>query len=285
LEAIQRSTEFLERKGVETPRLQAELLLAHVLSLPRLRLYLDFERLLSDEDTARLRDLVKRRGNREPLQHLVGSTSFCGLEIKVSPAVLIPRPETEVLAELAWQWLQSVAAERPAPRVLDFGTGSGCLAITLAVKCPGARITALEVSPEALAVARANACHHGVTERIDFIEGDGLWALGSAAEFDLIVANPPYIPSAEIATLQREVREHDPRRALDGGPDGLACIRQIADAGAGCLRSGGRLLMEFGDGQTATVLRLFNGAAWRDQTVHNDLAARPRILVATRAAK
>ncbi len=285
LEAIHRSADFLARKGVDSPRLQAELLLAHVLALPRLRLYLDFERWLSDEETARLRELVRRRGNREPLQHLLGSASFCGLEIKVSRHVLIPRPETESLAELAWEWLQSVAADQPAPRVLDFGTGSGCLAITLAVKCPTARVTALDISPAALDVARENARRHGVTGRVEFVEGDGFAALRPDATFDLIVANPPYVPSAEIETLQPEVRDGDPRMALDGGPDGLVCIRQIAVVAPHHLRSGGRLMLEFGDGQDGAVRALFEGKFWNEPALGNDLAGQPRILVASRSTR
>ncbi len=147
LEVIQRSTEYLTRKGVEAPRLQVELLLAHVLRQPRLRLYLEFDRALTEAELAPLRELVRRRGAREPLQYLVGATSFCGLELAVTPAVLIPRPETEQLAERAWTFLGARGEEVSA---LDFGTGSGCLAVTLAVKCPGATVWALDTSPAAL---------------------------------------------------------------------------------------------------------------------------------------
>src|SRR5262249_53687755 len=145
LDAIQRSSEFLAKKGVESPRLQVELLLAHLLQLPRLKLYLNFERLLTEEETNRLREMVQRRGTREPLQHIVGSTSFCGLEFTVSRDVLVPRPETEVLAERAWKFLEQL--DRVTPRaVLDVGTGSGCLAVTLAVKCRAAQVHASDIS-------------------------------------------------------------------------------------------------------------------------------------------
>ena len=190
LEVIQRSTEFLAKRDVESPRLQAELLLAHVLALPRMKLYLNFERALSPAETDSMRDLVKRRGTREPLQHILGSVSFCGLEMAVNRSVLIPRPETELLAEAGWEFL---AGAGEAASALDLGTGSGCLAIALAVKCPAARVVATDISPEALAVARANAVRHSVAERIDFREGDGFAAVPAGARFDLIVSNPPYI--------------------------------------------------------------------------------------------
>src|SRR5687767_2938267 len=160
LEVIQRSAEFLARKGVDSPRLQAELLLAHVLQLPRLKLYLDFERRLSDSEADRVRDLIKRRGEREPLQHILGSTSFCGFDIAVSPDVLVPRPETEMLAEMAWEYLQKRGGE---PVVLDYGTGSGCITIALAAHCLSARIHALDVSEKAIAIARANAARRNIT--------------------------------------------------------------------------------------------------------------------------
>lgn len=280
LEAIQRSAEFLERKGVDSPRLQAELLLAHVLAAPRLRLYLDFDRRLPDEQTAQLRKLVKRRGQREPLQHLVGSTSFCGLEIAVNRDVLIPRPETELLAEMAWTHLRSLPNSNPT--ALDFGTGSGCVAVALAVNCPAARVTAVDLSSAALTVARQNATRHGVADRIAWSEGDGAETLRRGPGFDLIVANPPYIPAGEIAGLQPEVRDHDPRLALVGGDDGLNVIRSLAATGPQGLRTGGRLMMEFGDGQAAAVRALFASPDWSEPTVHNDLAGTPRILVATK---
>ncbi len=278
LEVIQRSTGFLTRKAVESPRLQVELLLAHVLNLPRLKLYLDFERRLTEPELAALRALVQRRGAREPLQYLIGSTSFCGLELRVTPDVLVPRPETELLAERAWTLLASLDS-RPAT-ALDFGTGSGCLAIALAARCPHATITALDVSPTALAVARGNAERHGVGERVQFVAGDGFAALPAGARFDLIVANPPYIPSAELARLQPEVREHEPHGALDGGVDGLDFIRRLAAEGAPWLRPAGRLLLEFGDGQSEPAASLFAAHGWAVEAVENDLTSRPRILVA-----
>lgn len=283
LEVIQRSAEFLAKRGVESPRLQIELLLAHILRMPRLKLYLSFDRILSDTELDALRELVKRRANREPLQHLVGSTSFCGLEMRVSPHVLIPRPETELLAERAWKYLLGVPLESCAtgtPSALDFGTGSGCLATSIAVNCPAARVAALDISPDALALARENAEANGVDNRIEFHCGDGLEALPPNARFDLIVANPPYIPSGEIETLQPEVRDHDPRLALDGGPDGLAFFRRLARGAGACLPDGGTLMVEFGDGQAPTLVGLFHASGWRVESVEPDYSQRPRILIA-----
>src|ERR1017187_7790117 len=211
LEAIQKSAEFLAKKGVDSPRLQTELLLAHLLKMPRMKLYLNFERVLTPSETDALRELVKRRGQREPLQHIVGSTSFCGFEIAVNRHALVPRPETELLAELGWNFLSTI--NHQLSTALDFGTGTGCIAIALAAKCPDATITALDVSPEALALAKENATKNNVAGRIDFVHGDGFAALSSVGQasrlspseenrsetgatpvlrFDLIISNPPY---------------------------------------------------------------------------------------------
>lgn len=283
LEVIQRSTEYLAKRGVDSPRLTIELLLAHVLHLPRLQLYLQFERVLGDAERDALRELVRRRGNREPLQHLTGTAAFCGLEFTVNRDVLIPRPETELLAERAWKFLQSRAGDAspdPAPAALDFGTGCGCLAITLAVKCPTAHIAALELSPPALAVAQANAARHAVADRIRFHAGDGFAALHPALRFDLIVANPPYIPTADIDALEPEVRDHDPRLALDGGRDGLDLFRHLQAEARGFLRPGGCLIAEFGDGQATAIGELFGTGGWSVGEIATDDTGRARILIA-----
>lgn len=280
-EVIQRSTEFLQRHGVDSPRLQAELLLAHLLKLPRLQLYLNHDRALTEPEVTALRALVQRRARREPLQHLVGSVSFYGLEIAVSPAALIPRPETETLAELAATALAGRDSSAP-PVVLDFGTGTGCLAIALATRCPAARIHALDLSEAALALARLNAERHGITARLAFHLGDGFRALPADLRFDLIVANPPYIPTGELATLQPEVRDFDPRAALDGGVDGLDFYRRLALEAPAWMKAAGGLFAEFGDGQEAALPSLFAEAGWRATEVHRDLTGRPRVLEAWR---
>jgi release factor glutamine methyltransferase len=295
LEVIQKSTEFLAKKAVDSPRLQTELLLASVLKLPRMQLYLNFERVLTASELDACRELVKRRSQREPLQHILGSTSFCGFEIAVNRHVLVPRPETELLAERGWRFLSEVAAPLPARasrgegegadssiRALDFGTGSGCLAIALAIKCPAAQIYALDICPRALGLARQNAEVHKVADRIQFLEGDGFAAIPPGRRFDLIIGNPPYIPSEEIIGLEPEVRDFDPPRALDGGPDGLDFYRRLAADGAPFLKSEGRMMLEFGDAQGQRIRDLFEEQKWIVEAIVEDYTRRPRILIARR---
>ena len=298
LEAIQKSTEFLAKKGVESARLQTELLLAHLLKLPRMKLYLNFERTLTPVEMDRLREFVKRRGRREPLQHITGSTSFCGFEITVNRHVLIPRPETELLAELGWQFL-STCNLQPST-ALDFGTGSGCIAIALAAKCPSAKIIATDISPEALAVAKDNAARNNVAGQIQFLQGDGFAALANESErgqlvpesddtntptgcprsFGLIVSNPPYIPADEIAALQPEVRDFDPRGALDGGADGLDFYRRLATGAQPFLTPEGKIMLEFGDGQAGAIRNIFETEKWIVEAVREDYSHRERFLIA-----
>jgi release factor glutamine methyltransferase len=278
LAIIQRSSDYLTRKGVESARLQIELLLAHVLQMPRLQLYLNFERVLTEPELQTLRELVRRRAQREPLQHIVGSTSFCGLEIAVSRDVLVPRPETEMLAERGWKFLQGLATS--SPLALDFGTGSGCLAIALAAKCARAQVHAVDISEAALTVARANAARHQVAQRVWFHQGDGFHAVPGGLRFDLVIANPPYIATSELALLQPEVRDFDPRTALDGGLDGLDFYRRLSLETAPFLADGGRLLLEFGDGQEQPLAGIFEKQKWVVESVEPDYTGRPRILVA-----
>jgi release factor glutamine methyltransferase len=281
LEVIQRSTEFLKNKSVESPRLQTELLLAHLLGLPRMQLYLNFERKLSQTELDFFRELVKRRGQREPLQHIVGSTSFCGLEIAVNRHVLIPRQETELLAERGWTFLNSSPStiNDRLSTALDLGTGSGCLAIALAAHCPKVQIVATDISTDALELAKENAMRHHVLERINFLQGDAFAAIESPNPFDLIISNPPYIPTDEIQTLQIEVREHDPRQALDGGPDGLVFYRRISAESKPFLKSEGRIMLEFGDGQAEAIREIFEAEKWIVEAIVEDYNQRPRILI------
>lgn len=278
LEGIQKSAEFLTKKGVDSPRLQAELLLAHVLKMPRMKLYLNFERALADAETDALRELIKRRASREPLQHIVGTAPFCGLEMAVSRDVLVPRPETELLAEGGWEFLSIVGSQPPT--ALDIGTGSGCIAIALASKCPAAKVCAVDVSPTALDMAKRNATRNNVGERIEFILSDGFAALPKESRFDLIISNPPYIASAEIETLEPEVRDHDPRGALDGGPDGLDFYRRFAVEARPFLKSGGKIMLEFGDGQGESIKTLFEQQNWIVEAIREDYTHRQRILIA-----
>lgn len=283
LEAIQRSSEFLGRKDVDSPRLQAELLLAQVLGIARMKLYLNFDRVLSAAETDAYRALIQRRGTREPLQHILGTACFHGIELAVNRDVLVPRPETELLVEQAVQWIQGRAGPVEA---LDFGTGSGCMAIAIATACPTVRVRAIDVSTAALNVARANARRHGVDDRIEFVEARSLMELPPGCQVDLLVSNPPYIPSGEIAGLQPEVRDYDPRLALDGGSDGLDIYRQLAaevtGGVGGCVRPGGAVMLEFGDAQGPSVRELWSAPGWRVDELIRDYSGRERILIARR---
>ena len=283
-EVIARGAKALAAAGVESPQLESEWLLAHVLAVPRMTLVVaGARREVVAGELGAFENLVAARATRRPLQHLVGSVSFCGLELVVNSHVLIPRPETELLAERAWEFVRTLATPERAPVVLDFGTGSGCLAIAVAVKCPKALVHAVDVSAEALAVARENAARNGVAAGVCFYLGDGFTALPRGLRFDLVVSNPPYIPTGELAVLQPEVREHEPRLALDGGADGLDFYRRLAAEAHGFLQPHGRMMLEFGDGQGAALREIFGVAPWRVEAVFPDWSGRERILIAALA--
>ena len=194
--------------------------------------------------------------------------------------VLVPRPETELLAELGWQFLSTLNSQPPT--CLDFGTGSGCIAIAIAAKCTTARIVAVDVSADAIAVAKQNATSSGVTDRIEFRCGDGFATVNGTDKFDLIVSNPPYIASEEIATLDAEVREFDPRGALDGGADGLDFYKKLASEAGTFLKTGGKIIIEFGDGQAEAISNIFAAKQWMVESVHQDYTKRERMLTAKR---
>ncbi|HEX3988748.1 MAG TPA: HemK/PrmC family methyltransferase [Verrucomicrobiae bacterium] len=354
LEIIERSADFLAKRGVASPRLQVELLLAHVLKMPRMKLYLSFERLLTDSELDALRPLVQRRSQREPLQYIIGSTSFCGIEIAVDRRVLIPRPETELLAERAWTFLNrnpamgsaTVAARKAgisrivpsvalagvspassktisstsnkpesdkakvfggtpktavettalpnatetflvkeqggsgedAPVALDLCTGSGCVAIALALHATTAKIHATDNSKEALALAAENAQRHGTN--IHFHEGDLFSAIPSETRFDLIISNPPYIPSNRIDSLETEVRDFEPRAALDGGNDGLDFYRRISAQARDFLKPDGRLMLELDEDGAEATREIFLKDGWAVEALEMDYNRQPRILIA-----
>jgi len=219
LEVIQKTTPYFEKQGIESPRLTIELLLAHLLKKKRMELYLEFERELDEATLVKLREMVKRRVAGEPLQYITGEVEFCGLKFLVDKRVLIPRPETELLVE--------AVARRNPRKIIDVGTGSGCVAIALAKRLPEAEITALDVSPEALEVARGNALLHQIKKNIRFLESDLLQALPDSFVVEAIVSNPPYIADGELAKLPKEVRDFEPVRALAAGEDGLKVIRRL----------------------------------------------------------
>ena len=266
--------EYLASKGVENARLEAEWLLCAVTGLDRVGLYLNFEKPLNESELDAYRSLVTRRARREPLQHLLGTQEFYGLEFEVSPDVLIPRHDTEILVAEA---LTRVPAARS---VLDIGTGSGCIAITLAGLLPDARVTASDISAAALEVARRNAKRNGVT--IEFLHGSLLEPV-IGRRFDLIISNPPYIPTADIAGLEPEVRDGDPHAALDGGADGLDFYRTLIPGAAVHLYPAGWLLLEVGIGQARGVAQLFREAGgYGDSCITPDPGGIERVVGAQR---
>ncbi len=246
LGAVLAKTErFLRTRGVPRPRLEAEQLAAAVLGLPRIQLYLQFDRPLTLEERGKLRGLVARRGHREPLAWLLGQVGFHAVDLEVGPGVLVPRPDTETLVDAAIGWIE------PGAHVVDIGTGTGAIAIALAVARPDLTIVAVEREAAPLAIARANVARHGVAERVRVVEGDLLQGVPDDKPIDWIVSNPPYIPTADIDALEPEVSRHEPRAALDGGADGLRVLARIA-ALAG-KRAAKGVLLEVGAGQAVRV--------------------------------
>jgi release factor glutamine methyltransferase len=275
------TTNYLNDKGIESPRLEAELLLAHALACKRIDLLVRYDEEPAAAVKASYRELVQRRADRWPTAYLVGTREFFLLPFVVSPAVLIPRPDTETLLMAALAELKTV----DAPRVLDLGTGSGILAISVAHKQSTAYVTAADISPDALAIARQNAARHGVAARVRFVQGDLFTAVPEGEQFDAILSNPPYVTTSEWATLDAEVRDHEPKLALDGGPDGLAFYRRIAVEAPRHLKPGGTLLLEIGDSQADAVTALLTEQpALTAVKVVRDAAARPRVVHARRAS-
>jgi len=272
LEVLRGAESYLAERGVENPRLNAEHLLAHALGLKRMELYLQFDRQLTEAERAPLRDTVKRRGAREPLQHILGTAEFHGRTFACDKRALIPRPETEQLVEIALEMVKG----KTSPKILDVGTGSGVIAITLALELTATEVHAIDFSTDALVLAAENTARHGLADRVRFHQAD-LFPSGDT-KFDLIVANLPYIPAAEIAALSPEVR-HDPLAALDGGPDGLDLIRRLIDTAPERLTPGGALLLEIGAGQADAVNTLLTNCKFRDIFVRSDYQNIPRFAV------
>lgn len=275
------SAELLEA-GIESSRLEAELLLASILHRPRLALMLESNRRLSSDEFESARIALNRRKSREPSQHIIGTAAFLSLDLMVNRFVLIPRPETEGLALLGIEEAHRLRGEGSPIRVLDFGTGSGALALALAQACPDAEVHAVDCSSEALEVAMQNAAQFGFSGRIRFHQSNGFSALPQDLTFDLILSNPPYIPSSEIMHLPPEVRDFDPHLALDGGSDGLGFYRLLAREAAPWLVPGCRLMAEFGDGQAIEIAALFQSAAWEVESIRKDLSERERVLIVQR---
>ncbi len=266
------SEKYFGSHGADTPRLDAEVLLSYLLGQKRIFLYVHFDQPLTAEELARYREMVKRRAAGEPVAYICGEKEFMGLTFKVTPAVLVPQPDTETLVEAAIERLKG----KGGARVADVCTGSGAIALALAHYLPESSVTATDISSDALEIAKQNAEALGLSERVQFFEGDLLAPL-SGETFDAIVSNPPYIPGAEIAGLPREVRA-EPRLALDGGADGLDFYRRLVGESAALLQDGGFLAVECGDTQAVAIAEMAADAFGKTEIVR-DLADKERVLV------
>jgi len=270
LKLLRWATEFFTGKGIDNPRLDAELLLAHVLGLDRVGLYMNYDRPLDAEELNKLRPLVKRRGQREPLQYLLGSTEFWSLEFKVSPAVLIPRADTEILVE------EALSKVDESGLLLDVGTGSGAIVVSLAKELEQWQCEGIDLSTEALAIAQENVDGNQVTDRVELFQAD-LNQLPQK-KYNLIVSNPPYIAQDEWETLMPEVRDHEPQMALIAEREGLACYQSLLDQASDHLLTGGWLLVEIGYQQAEAVQQLFIDAGFADVYLREDYAGQPRVV-------
>lgn len=281
LDVLRWTTARFEERQLDTPRLDAEVLVAAALGVARVQLYVQHDRPLLGDELAKIRESVRRRQSGEPVAYIVGHKEFFGLELKVDPRVLIPRPDTETLVDEALDRLRARAAEAPPPRIADVGTGSGAIAIVLGRRHPNAFLFAVDASTDALAVARENAQLHHVS--VELLQGDLAAPLREHAPFDVITANLPYIPRADIAGLPREVRS-EPGGALDGGPDGLDLVRRLINEVPSVLAPGGALVLEVGAGQAPAVTALCVQVGLTDMRVRRDLGAVDRVVSAVKAS-
>lgn len=271
LKVLDWTREWFQKKGISSARLDAEVLLAHALGVPRVMLYARFDQPLKAEELDRVRGLVQRRARGEPVAHLVGEKEFWSLPFFVTKDVLIPRPDTEVLVEVALELVRGVAE----PRILDVGTGSGAIAIALARELSAAHVVAADRSPAAVGVAQRNVERHQVQDRVTVVEGDLLEEIQGT--FDLVVANLPYIRTGEMAGLMAEVRDFEPRDALDGGADGLDPIRRLIAAAPRVLPAGGWIALEAGHDQVQEVAGILEREAYAEIGTRRDYAGHPRV--------
>lgn len=280
IDVLKWSKDYLRDKQVESPQIEAEWILREVLGLSRLEIYLRHERPLSVTELAQIKALLLKRAAGQPLQYVLGNAEFMGLRFKVTPEVLIPRPETELLVENALNLCKTKSWTEP--KILDIGTGSGCIAIALANLIPDSRVTALDISPAALEIARGNAGQLAVDQRIDFVQLDILKTTDTLpAVFDIIVSNPPYVSGDWFLNLPKLVKDHEPEIALSPGPDGLLFYRRIAELAPRLCQPGGFVIMEIGgDHQVQGVCELFSGEAYNSVEVIKDYAGLSRVVVA-----
>ncbi|HER44157.1 MAG TPA: peptide chain release factor N(5)-glutamine methyltransferase [Candidatus Eisenbacteria bacterium] len=277
IETVRMAEDYLKRRGVDSPRLSAELLLAKVLGCGRLDLYMRFDERLGEEDLGGYRTVLKRRADHYPLQYLIGSVEFYSLPFAVREGVFIPRPETELLVE----WVEEAFDGERGARFIEFGVGSGVIAGSLARRHPGWRGFAFDKSKEAVALSKENLERLEIgKERVSVFAADGFEAVSAAGAFDLLVANPPYIPTGSIGALQREVSLYENRAALDGGADGLSFYPLLAASGRRILRPGGMIALEIGDGQGGRVFRILEEAGFERIDVRKDYNGRERLAAA-----
>lgn len=272
VEVLRRTTQHFKERGIPSARLDAELLLAAVLGLERVGLYLNFDRPLTDDELAALRPLVRRRAGREPLAWILGSRDFWKITLQTPPGVLVPRSDTEILVEAAL----ALIPEDQERFVADVGSGTGAVGLSLAWARPLLKLYATDLSPEALAATRENAAALGVSDRVAVLKGPLLDPVPPRRPIDLVVSNPPYIPSAAFDALAPEIRDHEPRLALDGGTDGLDVYRRLIPAAARRAREA--VLVEVGDGQADAVSELFRAAGLTDVRTHADLSGMARVV-------
>lgn len=276
LRVLDSSRTWFEKRGLESPRLDAEVLIADALGLQRVMLYAHFDRVLGEEELTKIRERVRRRGQREPVAYITGRREFWSMEFEVGPSVLIPRPDTETLVEVALE----LARARGATKIADVGTGSGCIALALAKELPEAEVCAFDVSASALAIAKRNAERHALTSRVQFVESD-LLAGAKGRRFELVAANLPYISEGEHAGLAADVLAHEPKLALVGGPDGLDPIRRLIREAPGHLLPGGLLVLEGGATQMTAVSTLMREAGFLAPEVRRDDGGHERVAWAT----
>ena len=278
VDVLKRTEGFLRERGVGSPRLDAELLLGAVLGLDRVALYVQFERPMTEEELDALRPLVRRRGAREPMAWILGTKGFHKLDLTVKSNVLVPRPDTELLVEAA---LARIPADTPC-FVADVGCGTGAVGLAIAAERPEVRLYAIDLSEDALACTRENVAALDLGARVAVLKGSLLDPVPRARPIDVVVSNPPYIATAELDTLAPEVRDHEPRLALDGGVDGLDVYRVLVPAAAARARSA--VLVEIGASQGPAVKALFEAAGLTDVTVRKDLAGHDRVVEGTARA-
>ena len=275
--------QVLSDAGIENHRLDAEVLLRHVLKMEKEQLYMNGDTPISGEQEAEFRALLSRRSQREPVSYITGQKEFWSLDFFVTPAVLIPRPETELLVEVALQYIARLGRGSPV-KVLDLGTGSGAIAVCLAKDHGATEIVAVDISPVALDLARVNAVRHGVADRIRFLPGDLFAPVKASPEtFDLIVSNPPYIRTGELSMLAPEIREWEPTIALDGGVDGADTYRRIIGEGHRYLTPAGSTVLEIGADMGRDVVDLFSrSGCYGPPALYQDYAGKDRVIAATK---